>query len=85
MIGSNLWQNFDVSVRICIGHGGIFGPISVRIGIEHVTEYSRVLADADDQKAGVQGYASDFLHAPSVTQPTIPPPSIVLLPPAIQF
>ena len=36
--------NFGLYVRIGIGHGPNFGPISVRIGIGHVPALSSVLA-----------------------------------------
>ena len=35
--------NFGLYVRIGIGHGPNFGPISVRIGIGHVPGLSSVL------------------------------------------
>jgi len=41
--GSNMRPNFGLYVRIGIGHGANFGPISVRIGIGHVPALSSVL------------------------------------------
>ena len=41
--GSDIRPNFGLYVRIGIGHGPNFGPISVRIGIGHVPALSRVL------------------------------------------
>ena len=42
--GSNMRLNFGLYVRIRIGHGPNFGPISVRIGIGHVPALSSVLS-----------------------------------------
>lgn len=42
--GSDLRPNFTLSVRKGIGHKPILGPISVRIWMGHVTEYTRVLS-----------------------------------------
>jgi len=44
--GSNMRPNFGLYVRIGIGHGPNFGPISVRIGIGHVPALSSVLLSA---------------------------------------
>jgi len=41
--GSDCWANLGTCVRIRIGHGRFLGPIYVRIGIEPLTAYSRVL------------------------------------------
>jgi len=41
--GSDCWANLGTCVRIGIGHQQFLGPIYVRIGIEPLTAYSRVL------------------------------------------
>ena len=41
--GSDCWANLSTCVRIRIGHRRFFDPIYVRIGIEPLTAYSRVL------------------------------------------
>ena len=43
--GSDCWANLSTRVRIRIGHRRFFDPIYVRIGIEPLTAYSRVLSN----------------------------------------
>jgi len=43
--GSDCWANLGTCIRIRIGHGRFLGPIYVRIGIEPLTAYSRVLIE----------------------------------------
>jgi len=60
---------FGLYVRIGIGHGPNFGPISVRIGIGHVPALSRVLARRSHGKIFSTPRLSQIPTITKVTKP----------------